>query len=129
VGTLLNLDLHILDNNDYFKEVNAPGALPFIDSSPQNFAYLSSVAQELDPGMDLPQEFVKVSSDFFARNGTRVAIEIGFSMNENDVSDLSLRRVTSLRSNVSTLTWKELGDRRSSNFKRIDPQSCKEIRS
>ena len=89
MGTLLNLGLHNLDNNDYLEEVNAPDASPFKDSSPQNFAYLSSVAQELNPEMDLLQEFVKVLSGFFARNGTRTAIEIGFSMNENDVSDLS----------------------------------------
>ena len=95
----------------------------------KNFAYLSSVVQELDPEMDLLQEFVEVASGFFARNGARVATEIGFSMSENDVSDLSLRRVAGLRSDVSTLTWKELGDRRSSILKRIDPQSIRDIKS
>lgn len=34
----MNIDSNNLDNNGYLKEVNTPGALPFIDLSPQNFA-------------------------------------------------------------------------------------------
>ena len=93
----------------------------------KNFAYLSSVMQELDPDMDLLTEFLEVASGFFSRNGVRVATEIGFSLTADDVTDMTFRRVAGLRENVSTLTWKELGERRSSLVQRMDRRSIKQI--
>ena len=91
------------------------------------FAYLSSVMQELDPEMDLLQEFLEVASSFFGKNGVRVATEIGFSLGADDVSDATFRRVAGIRDTVSTLTWKELGERRSSLLERMDRRSNKKI--
>ena len=93
----------------------------------KNFAYLSSVMQELDPDMDLLKEFLEVASGFFSRNGVRVATEIGFSLSADDVSDIAFRRVAGLRDSVSSLTWKELGERRSSILERMDIRSFKQI--
>ena len=93
----------------------------------KNFAYLSSVMQELDPEMDLLQEFLEVASSFFGKNGVRVATEIGFSLGTDDVSDATFRRVAGIRDTVSTLTWKELGERRSSLLERMDKKSIKKI--
>ena len=93
----------------------------------KNFAYLSSVMQELDPEMDLLQEFLEVASSFFGKNGVRVATEIGFSLGADDVSDATFRRVAGIRDTVSTLTWKELGERRSSLLERMDRRSIKKI--
>ena len=93
----------------------------------KNFAYLSSVMQELDPEMDLLTEFLEVASGFFGRNGVRVATEIGFSLGAEDVTDMTFRRVAGLRENVSTLTWKELGERRNSLLERMDRRSIKKI--
>ncbi|MBG01535.1 MAG: hypothetical protein CL470_04615 [Acidimicrobiaceae bacterium] len=93
----------------------------------KNFAYLSSVMQELDPEMDLLQEFLEVASSFFGKNGVRVATEIGFSLGADDVSDITFRRVAGIRDTVSTLTWKELGERRSSLLERMDRRSIKKI--
>ena len=93
----------------------------------KNFAYLSSVMQELDPEMDLLTEFLEVASGFFGRNGVRVATEIGFSLSAEDVTDMTFRRVAGLRENVSTLTWKELGERRNSLLGRMDRRSIKKI--
>ena len=93
----------------------------------KNFAYLSSVMQELDPEMDLLQEFLEVASSFFGKNGVRVATEIGFSLGTDDVSDATFRRVAGIRDTVSTLTWKELGERRSSLLERMDRRSIKKI--
>lgn len=93
----------------------------------KNFAYLSSVMQELDPEMDLLQEFLEVASSFFGRNGVRVATEIGFSLSAEDVTDITFRRVAGIRESVSTLTWKELGERRSSLLEKMDRRSIREI--
>ena len=93
----------------------------------KNFAYLSSVMQELDPEMDLLQEFLEVAASFFGKNGVRVATEIGFSLSADDVSDVTFRRVAGIRDNVSTLTWKELGERRSSIIERMDRRSIRKI--
>ena len=93
----------------------------------KNFAYLSSVMQELDPDMDLLHEFLEVASAFFGRNGVRVATEIGFSLSADDVSDITFRRVAGIRENVPSLTWKELGERRSSLMDRMDRRSIKQI--
>ena len=93
----------------------------------KNFAYLSSVMQELDPEMDLLTEFLEVASGFFGRNGVRVATEIGFSLGAEDVTDMTFRRVAGLRENVSTLTWKELGERRNFLLERMDRRSIKKI--
>ena len=93
----------------------------------KNFAYLSSVMQELDPEMDLLQEFLEVASTFFSRNGVRVATEIGFSLSADDVSDITFRRVAGIRENVPSLTWKELGERRNSIMERMDKRSIKQI--
>jgi len=93
----------------------------------KNFAYLSSVMQELDPDMDLLNEFLEVASAFFGRNGVRVATEIGFSLSADDVSDITFRRVAGIRENVPSLTWKELGERRNSLMDRMDKRSIKQI--
>jgi ubiquinone biosynthesis protein len=93
----------------------------------KNFAYLSSVMQELDPDMDLLNEFLEVASAFFGRNGVRVATEIGFSLSADDVSDITFRRVAGIRENVPSLTWKELGERRNSLMDRMDRRSIKQI--
>ena len=85
----------------------------------KNFAYLSSVVQTLDPDMDILKEFSDIASNFLARNGVRVATEIGFSVSPNDASDDSIRRVVGLRDNATTLTWRELGDRRASMLDRL----------
>ena len=77
--------------------------------------------------MDLLTEFLEVASGFFSRNGVRVATEIGFSLTADDVTDMTFRRVAGLRENVSTLTWKELGERRSSLVQRMDRRSIKQI--
>ena len=76
--------------------------------------------QELDPDMDLLNEFLEVASAFFGRNGVRVATEIGFSLSADDVSDITFRRVAGIRENVPSLTWKELGERRNSLMDRMD---------
>jgi ubiquinone biosynthesis protein len=93
----------------------------------KNFAYLSSVMQELDPEMDLLQEFLEVASSFFSRNGVKVATEIGFSLSADDISDITFRRVAGIKQDVPSLTWKELGNRRSSLVERMDKRSIKQI--
>ena len=93
----------------------------------KNFAYLSSVMQELDPEMDLLQEFLEVASSFFSRNGVKVATEIGFSLSADDISDITFRRVAGIKEDVPSLTWKEIGDRRNSLVERMDRRSIKQI--
>ena len=87
----------------------------------KNFAYLASVVQILDPDMDLLGAFSDIAGGFLARNGVRVATEIGFSVRPDDVSDLSLRRAVGLRDDASTLTWRQLSERRVSMVDRVRP--------
>ena len=93
----------------------------------KNFAYLSSVVQELDPDMDLLAEFSQIAMGFFGRNGVRVATEIGFSVDANDISDVSLRRAVGMRDEVKTLTWREMQDRRVSMMERLSPQNISAV--
>ena len=87
----------------------------------KNFAYLSSVVQTLDPDMDLLGTFSDIAGAFLARNGVRVATEIGFSVSHDDASDLSVRRAVGLRDDISTLTWRQLSERRVSMVDRVRP--------
>tara|TARA_B110000438_G_scaffold42713_1_gene42620 strand:+ start:84 stop:611 length:528 start_codon:yes stop_codon:yes gene_type:complete len=87
----------------------------------KNFAYLSSVVQKLDPDMDLLGSFSDIAGGFLARNGVRVATDIGFSVSPDDASDISLRRAVGLRDGASTLTWRQLGERRASMVDRVRP--------
>ena len=87
----------------------------------KNFAYLSSMVQTLDPDMDLLGSFSDIAGGFLARNGVRVATEIGFSVGPDDASDISLRRAVGLRDGASTLTWRQLGERRASMVDRVRP--------
>ncbi|MDG2905329.1 MAG: cytochrome P450 [Acidimicrobiales bacterium] len=87
----------------------------------KNFAYLASVVQTLDPDMDLLGTFSDIAGGFLARNGVRVATEIGFSVGPDDASDLSLRRAVGLRDGISTLTWRQLSERRVSMVDRVRP--------
>ena len=87
----------------------------------KNFAYLASVVQTLDPDMDLLGAFSDIAGGFLARNGLRVATEIGFSVSPDDASDLSLRRAVGLRDGTSTLTWRQLSERRVSMVDRVRP--------
>ena len=87
----------------------------------KNFAYLASVVQTLDPDMDLLGAFSAIAGGFLARNGLRVATEIGFSVSPDDASDLSLRRAVGLRDSTSTLTWRQLSERRVSMVDRVRP--------
>ena len=87
----------------------------------KNFAYRASVVQALDPDMDLLGAFSDIAGGFLARNGLRVATEIGFAVSPDDASDLSLRRAVGLRDGTSTLTWRELSERRVSMVDRVRP--------
>jgi ubiquinone biosynthesis protein len=89
----------------------------------KNFAYLSSVIQNLSPEMDLLAEFEKISSGFFTRNGLRVATEVGFSVTSDDISDQSFRRAAGLRDSEKTLTWDALQKRRNETIQRIPVKS------
>ena len=89
----------------------------------KNFAYLSSVIQNLSPEMDLLAEFEKISSGFFTRNGLRVATEVGFSVTSDDISDQSFRRAAGLRDSEKTLTWDALQKRRNEAIQRIPVKS------
>ena len=92
----------------------------------KNFAYLSSVIQNLSPEMDLLEEFEKISSGFFTRNGVRVATEVGFSVTTDDISDQSFRRVAGLRDTEKTLTWNALQNRRNEAIERLPVRSVVE---
>ncbi|MDG2428944.1 MAG: cytochrome P450 [Acidimicrobiales bacterium] len=92
----------------------------------KNFAYLSTVVQILDPDMDLLEAFADIAGGFLARNGVRVATEIGFSVSPNDASDHSLKQAFGLKKETSTLTWRELGERRESVFGRLRPSASLE---
>ena len=92
----------------------------------KNFAYLSSVIQNLNPEMDLLEEFEKISSSFFTRNGVRVATEVGFSVTAEDISDQSLRRVAGIRNSEKTLTWNALQNRRNEAIERLPVRSVVE---
>ena len=92
----------------------------------KNFAYLSSVIQDLHPEMDLLEEFEKISSSFFTRNGVRVATEVGFSVTTDDISDQSLRRVAGIRNSERTLTWSALQNRRNEAIERLPVRSVVE---
>ena len=92
----------------------------------KNFAYLSSVIQNLNPEMDLLEEFEKISSSFFTRNGVRVATEVGFSVTADDISDQSLRRVAGIRNSEKTLTWNALQNRRNEAIERLPVRSVVE---
>ena len=87
----------------------------------KNFAYLSSVVQILDPDMDLLDAFADIAGGFLARNGVRVATEIGFSVSPDDASDHSIKQVFGLKKETATLTWRQLGERRESVFGRLRP--------
>lgn len=87
----------------------------------KNFAHLSSVVQTLDPEMDLLEVFGDIASGFLARNGVRVATEIGFSVGPNDASNKLIKQAIGIRDETSTLTWRQLGERRQSMFDRLKP--------
>ena len=58
---------------------------------------------------------------------TSIFSEIGFSVDANDISDVSLRRAVGMRDEVKTLTWREMQDRRVSMMERLSPQNISAV--
>lgn len=78
----------------------------------KNFAYLSSVIGELDPEMDVLAQFERVASSFFARNGIRMAAEIGFAPPPGAVNEVTLRQAMGISAKQRRVTWRLLRRRR-----------------
>ncbi len=78
----------------------------------KNFAYLCSVIGELEPDMEVLAQFERIASSFFARNGVRMATEIGFSPAPDDVSPDTIRQAMGISPRHERVTWRLIRGRR-----------------
>ena len=85
----------------------------------KNFAYITSIMGELDPDMDILSQFERTASSFVARNGVRMAGEIGFSVAPEDVTETALRQAMGVSSQEPKVTWRLLRRRRQEMAERI----------
>lgn len=90
----------------------------------KNFAYMTSVMGELDPDMDILAQFERTASSFVARNGIRMAGEIGFAVSADRVTDSALRQAMGVPQakephTEEKITWRLLRRRRTELAERI----------
>lgn len=78
----------------------------------KNFAYLCSVTGELEPDMEVLAQFERIASSFFARNGIRMATEIGFSPAPGDVDEKIIRQAMGISPKHERVTWRLIRGRR-----------------
>lgn len=78
----------------------------------KNFAYLCSVTGELEPEMEVLAQFERIASSFFARNGVRMATEIGFSPAPDDVDERIIRQAMGISPRHERVTWRLIRGRR-----------------
>lgn len=78
----------------------------------KNFAYLCSVTGELEPDMEVLAQFERIASSFFARNGVRMATEIGFSPAPADVDETVIRQAMGISPRHERVTWRLIRGRR-----------------
>ncbi len=78
----------------------------------KNFAYLCSVIGELEPEMEVLAQFERIASSFFARNGVRMATEIGFSPAPDDVDERIIRQAMGISPKHERVTWRLIRGRR-----------------
>lgn len=78
----------------------------------KNFVYLCSVAGDLEPDMDVLSQFEHIASSFFARNGVRMATEIGFSPAPKDVDEHTIRQAMGVSVRHERITWRLIRERR-----------------
>ena len=78
----------------------------------KNFAYLCSVTGELEPDMEVLAQFERIASSFFARNGVRMATEIGFSPAPDDVDEKIIRQAMGISPRHERVTWRLIRGRR-----------------
>ena len=87
----------------------------------KNFAYLSSIISELDPDMDVLAHFEGIATSFFARNGVRMATEIGFSPSPSEVDQDSMRQAMGISPKHERVTWRLIRSRREDFTARTRP--------
>ena len=78
----------------------------------KNFAYLNSVIGELEPDMEVLAQFERIASSFFARNGVRMAAEIGFSPAPESVNQDTIRQAMGISPKERRVTWRLIRRRR-----------------
>ena len=87
----------------------------------KNFAYLSSIISELDPDMDVLAHFERIATSFFARNGIRMATEIGFSPSPSAVDQGTIRQAMGISPKHERVTWRLIRARREDLTARTRP--------
>ncbi|WP_419945355.1 cytochrome P450 [Candidatus Poriferisodalis sp.] len=85
----------------------------------KNFAYLCSATSELAPDMDVLAQFERIASSFFARNGVRMATEIGFSPAPDDVNRKVIRQAMGISPRHERVTWRLIRGRRTHLKERV----------
>ncbi|WP_420624260.1 cytochrome P450 [Candidatus Poriferisodalis sp.] len=85
----------------------------------KNFAYLCSVAGELESEMEVLAQFERIASSFFARNGVRMATEIGFSPAPDAVDERIIRQAMGISPRHERVTWRLIRGRRESLKSRV----------
>ena len=89
----------------------------------KNFAYLCSVTGELEPEMEVLAQFERIASSFFARNGVRMATEIGFSPAPEDVDERIIRQAMGISPKHERVTWRLIRGRRENLKARVSNPS------
>ena len=89
----------------------------------KNFAYLCSVTGELEPEMEVLAQFERIASSFFARNGVRMATEIGFSPAPDDVDQRVIRQAMGISPKHERVTWRLIRGRREGLKDRVSKPS------
>ncbi len=95
----------------------------------KNFAYITSIMGELDPEMDILEQFERTASSFVARNGVRMAGEIGFAVTEDQVTETALRQAMGVSSKEPKVTWRLLRRRRSEIAERVSSTQAGQLTS
>ena len=85
----------------------------------KNFAYLCSVTGELEPDMEVLAQFERIASSFFARNGVRMATEIGFSPSPDAIDKRVIRQAMGISPRHERVTWRLIRGRRESLKSRV----------
>ncbi|HCB34812.1 MAG TPA: ABC transporter, partial [Acidimicrobiaceae bacterium] len=85
----------------------------------KNFAYMTSVVGALDPDMDILAQFERTATSFVARNGVRMAGEIGFAVRPDHVTEAALRQAMGVSTAEREVTWRLLRRRRAEMTERI----------
>jgi ubiquinone biosynthesis protein len=78
----------------------------------KNMLFLDSAIGKLAPNLDILNEIINISTYFATEHGERIAKEVGFEISEKDIDIEGIKASFGLTSDVESITYKEITERR-----------------